>query len=366
MNNLFNPHTSCSRILRKIAGYCGLSQKPYSTLYLHGDEGNWSISWDAREIGRIINRLGIRTETADTCHIVDQGVFYFSKYVLGKGEPFKNQEAYLAYYHGYPGDVMEEQREMFGLLAAKHRFFRRIQVTHRRMHDYCLEAGIPEDRLALIRIGINHDFFAPQTPERKRMGREKYGIPQEAIVIGSFQKDGNGWGRGDTPKLIKGPDVLLATVDILKERIPELFVLLSGPARGYVMDGLERMHVPYRHVYVEDYQSIGLLFHCLDVYIVSSREEGGPKAIFEAMASGIPLVSTRVGQATDVIDHGKNGFLAGIGQSEALAEFASQILDDSALRAEIVNNGVLTAAENTYDAQFTQWKNFFAGSRLFG
>ena len=46
---------------------------------------------------------------------------------------------------------------------------------------------------------------------------------------------GVGWGDGLEPKLIKGPDVLLQTVALLRQRIPELFVLLSGPARGYVL-----------------------------------------------------------------------------------------------------------------------------------
>ena len=39
--------------------------------------------------------------------------------------------------------------------------------------------------------------------------RKKFNIPQSAFVIGSFQKDGNGWGEGNEMKLIKGPDILI-------------------------------------------------------------------------------------------------------------------------------------------------------------
>ena len=42
-------------------------------------------------------------------------------------------------------------------------------------------------------------------------------IDQNKILIGSFQKDGDGWGDGNVPKLIKGPDLFLKTIKILKE-----------------------------------------------------------------------------------------------------------------------------------------------------
>ena len=63
--------------------------------------------------------------------------------------------------------------------------------------------------------------FPIQTSKSRQDARKRLGIPQTAVVIGSFQKDGNGWGEGKEPKLIKGPDVLLETLEILKSRIPD-------------------------------------------------------------------------------------------------------------------------------------------------
>jgi len=45
------------------------------------------------------------------------------------------------------------------------------------------------------------------------------------------------------------------------------------------------------------------MLQALDLYIVASREEGEPKAILESMASGVPLVTTEVGQAMDFVEH---------------------------------------------------------------
>lgn len=133
------------------------------------------------------------------------------------------------------------------------------------MRDIVLSSGIAPEKVFLIPIGINLSYFRMQTPESRKKTRLKYGIPESAVVIGSFQKDGVGWDEGLEPKLIKGPDVFLKTIEILKPRIPELFVLLSGPARGFVKQGLERLGVPYCHCFLERYPEIGQLFQAWDI-----------------------------------------------------------------------------------------------------
>ena len=150
-------------------------------------------------------------------------------------------------------------------------------------------------------------------------------------------------------------------MQILRESVPELFVLLSGPARGYAKKGLEQLEIPYKHVYLENYPEIGRLYQCLDLYIVASREEGGPKAILESMACGIPLVTTRVGQAADMVIHGENALMADAEDSEGLAFRRAKLLSDMRLRDKIVNRGFDTASENTYSAHIPLWKDFFTG-----
>jgi len=153
----------------------------------------------------------------------------------------------------------------------------------------------------------------------------------------------------------------LEAVRILRESIPELFVLVSGPARGYVKKGQEQMKIPYKHVYLERYPQIGRLYQCLDLYIIASRQEGGPKAILEAMASGIPLVTTRVGQAMDLATHQVNSLMVDIEDFEGLAFWAEKVLTDNQLRNTLVKKGLVTAKENTYLAHTPLWKKFFEG-----
>ena len=140
-----------------------------------------------------------------------------------------------------------------------------------------------------------------------------------------------------------------------------MFVLLSGPARGFVKKGLEELKIPYKHIFFKNYPDINELYQCLDLYIVSSREEGGPKAVLESMVTGVPLVTTRVGQAMDLVQHGVNALMTDVENNEELAFWAKKVLEDSGLKKKIISNGLETANKNTYSSQLPLWKDFFDG-----
>jgi glycosyltransferase involved in cell wall biosynthesis len=181
-------------------------------------------------------------------------------------------------------------------------------------------------------------------------------------VIGSFQKDGNGWGEGLEPKLIKGPDIFIQTLETLKSSIPDIFVLLTGPARGYIKTGLERLGIPYKHMFLKDYPDVGRLFPALDLYLVTARQEGGPKAVLESMASGVPLVTTRVGQARDIVKNGQNGWMVGVEDVNGLAHWAKYVHQNQGSALEkVLKNGRATAEAHTYTTQLPLWRNFMKG-----
>ncbi len=229
------------------------------------------------------------------------------------------------------------------------------------MERLVLEAGVEPAKVHRIAIGVDTARFQAKTNESGAQARQKYGLPQSAVVIGSFQKDGVGWAEGLEPKLVKGPDVFLSTIGRLKDQIPEIFVFLSGPARGYVASGLEEMGVPFRHHFAANYDELSHMYHALDLYLVTSRDEGGPKAVLEAMASGVPLVTTRVGQAVDLVDHGKNAWIVDVEDIEALTHWARHALSDTYDRKAAAAAARRTAEQHDLFAQIPQWRAFFAG-----
>ena len=149
------------------------------------------------------------------------------------------------------------------------------------------QEGMDTSKMVRIPLGIDTELFHPPSGVERASIRKELEIPETAYCIGSFQRDGAGGDGGLSPKLVKGPDVFLAVIDRLSSD-HELCVLLTGPARGYVKAGLERMGVPYRHVHLTDYEDVARHFRALDAYVIASRDEGGPMALLESMASGGP------------------------------------------------------------------------------
>jgi len=345
-----------------VIGYLSIKWPTYSKLVLAHDRV-WTNYWDYIELKNIFQKFGLKVygnivETG----VVKQSVFYLSRWTFFKKlETSSNNRLATAYYHGLPGTGIKEFDILYTKLSRAHHKISRIQVTHSEMRNIILESGISDEKVHQIPIGINMDNFCFNSKEKKHAIRKKLGLPQSAFIVGSFHKDGIGWGDGKEPKLIKGPDILVNTVGMLKQKIPELYVMLTGPARGYVKDGLSRLNIPFKHFYIKNSKDICRYYHALDIYIIPSRQEGGPKAVLEAMASGVPLVSTKVGQAMDLIDHGNNGWIVDVNDVERLAHHTKFVYDNRSNLTNVIINAINTAEENSYLSQIPLWKKFMIG-----
>ncbi len=170
----------------------------------------------------------------------------------------------------------------------------------------------------LSRYGIE-SVFIPYIPNRsfcrladseRQYLRTKYGLPQDKVLIGSFQRDTEG-ANLRSPKLVKGPDIFLEIV----KRLDNVHIVLAGPRRQWIRGQLELMEIPYSYIgqIVEndqvdlkvnnlDITKINELYNSIDLYIVSSRLEGGPKAITECILTKTPIISTEVGHADDLLN----------------------------------------------------------------
>ena len=188
------------------------------------------------------------------------------------------------------------------------------------------------------------------------------GLPGGAFVVGSFQKDGVGWGEGLEPKLIKGPDVLLAVAERLAETLPELHFLLTGPARGYVRSGLERLGIPYRHLLLPDVDAVAEMYPAIDVCLVASRDEGGPRAVLESMATRVPLVTTRVGQAADLVRAARTaGWWSPRTSRGWWTRSAASRRRETGSSTAVLDAGRRVAEENSYVALRPRWRDLLEG-----
>ena len=73
--------------------------------------------------------------------------------------------------------------------------------------------------------------------------------------------------------------------------------------------------------------------------VITSLKEGIPRAALESMASGLPMVATRVNGTREVVRHGETGFLVEVGDVDALAAALEQLAADPALRERMGERG---------------------------
>lgn len=338
--------------------------QPSSRLFVVGDGGGWSVDEDAANISATAERLGIDVPPARWARFATrQAVFHTSQFEAVLPHWLESSHRLgFAYLHGRPGTPgAPEFDRCFDALRAAPGRFDRIQVTHAEMHDLVLSAGVEPSRVHRIPIGIDLDRFRLGDAGAREEARAALGLPTDAFVVGSFQKDGVGWEEGLEPKLIKGPDTLVAVLERLVAAVPELFVLLTGPARGYVRRELERRGVSYRHVIASTPAELERAYHALDLYLVTSRQEGGPKAVLESMATGVPLVTTRVGQAQELVDDGRNALLAAVDDVDGIVGLAARVYEDAGFRQSLRVAGRETAKAFSFERLEDRWAALFRG-----
>lgn len=254
----------------------------------------------------------------------------------------KNNKIVATYYHvvpeNYKLELIKRADELIDIWHTS------CEITKKQL----LEFGINERKIVTIPIGVNLNKFKPTEPKTREELRKELNIPEGHIAIGSFQKDGNGWGEGLEPKFIKGPDIFCDVVEKLSNDHP-LFIVLTGPARGYVKNRLEKAKIPYIHEYTKKAEHINKFYSVIDLYLSTSRIEGGPKSIVESFATNVPIASTRVGMAPDLIQDGVNGILFDSFDVDDLCSKLKPIILESKLRKALTANGLGTVKNLGFD-----------------
>ena len=136
--------------------------------------------------------------------------------------------------------------------------------------------------------------------ENKKSLRKKFNINNDAYLVGSFQRDTEGKDL-ISPKLSKGPDQFIKIILHLNEKHDNLLVLLTGKRRNYMISELRKNKINFKYFEMASFKEINELYNLLDLYIVSSRFEGGPQSILECGITKTPIISTNVGIAEEIL-----------------------------------------------------------------
>lgn len=219
---------------------------------------------------------------------------------------------------------------------------------------------------------IDFKLFKPiERSFKKQEILKKYNIPADIVknkvIISSFQRDSLGSDLSK-PKWQKGPELL---INLLKDLPKEKFILLlAGPRRHFVLNECKKYHIPYHYIGKEipeddiavnslSFNQMPDLYKISDLYLVTSKSEGGPKAVLEATAMKVNIFSTDVGLAADFLEK-KNIFTDTDTYKNAVYEYVINFNNNKEIRlsdAEVQYNRCIHQCGNeTLD---TKLKNIY-------
>jgi glycosyltransferase involved in cell wall biosynthesis len=201
----------------------------------------------------------------------------------------------------------------------------RVIAPTRSQRDELVEFRVaPSERIVAQLPGMDVTGFAELTDKRDDL-RRQLGISPEVVLIGII-------GRL-VP--IKGLDVFLdAAARVRKDRPDAVFFAIAGdgPLRPELGEHASRLGLAERCIFLGQVTAIASFYAACDVIAMSSRNEGAPIALLEAMAAGKAIVATRVGGIPDMVEDEISAVLVPKEDPDALARALVQLVSDPAVR----------------------------------
>jgi glycosyltransferase involved in cell wall biosynthesis len=236
--------------------------------------------------------------------------------------------------HTFHGHVL---RGYFGRSGTA--IFRSLERLLARMTDTLVAVGpevrddlvelkvAPASKFTVIRLGIELDARVASSAATRADTRRLMGIADDRFVVGWI---------GRMTGVKRAGDVLRAFRILRDNGIDAVLCMVGdGPDRDSVEHLASELGI-VRHCLFPGYQEeIGPFFAAFDAFVLASGNEGTPVTAIESLASGCPVVATRVGGVPDVVQDGVDGFLVEPADLEALADRLARLAGDLELRAQM-------------------------------
>jgi sugar transferase (PEP-CTERM/EpsH1 system associated) len=184
------------------------------------------------------------------------------------------------------------------------------------------DVGLPRRKVLTIRNGVDLARFGHTD---RLEARRSLGFPEDGLVVGTV-------GRLDPVKDQAG---LLQAFTGLLPAHPQAWLLVAGdgPCRENLLRRAASLGISERVRFLGERTDVPVVFGAMDLFVLPSIAEGMSNTMLEAMASGLPVVATRVGGNAELVEDGANGRLVLPQDVAALTTAMAAYLDDSHLRS---------------------------------
>ena len=228
--------------------------------------------------------------------------------------------------HGWDQHDPDGRRRRYQYVRRMYRpFVTRYVALSQHIERYLEQhVGVAPDRVSQIYNGVDTERFFPSGAQRVPIPGCPFGRPEEWLI---------GWaGRMEA---VKDPlNLARAFVRALDHSTAakrlRLVLVGDGALREALHSALDREGVRDRVWFAGERADVAEILRGLDCFVLPSLAEGVSNTILEAMASGLPIVATRVGGNAELIESGMTGLLVPPANSDALAEGMLRYFSDPA------------------------------------
>ncbi len=194
-------------------------------------------------------------------------------------------------------------------------------INKNQTPGFLIKAGVAREKLIYIpAFYIDLDIFRPMNVEKK----------YDLVFAARLEKN-------------KGILNLIEAIRIIKKQKPDIKLLIigSGPELGRIKLLVTHYKLQTNIIFsgwLETLEDVARAYNSADIFINPSLNEGGPRVALEAMACGLPVITTKVGLMRDIINDRENGLFSGWEPAE-LAEKIIRLHNDSGLQSEFSTAG---------------------------
>ncbi len=230
----------------------------------------------------------------------------------------------------------------------------RIATTGEALRSQLVKKlDLPPDHVISVPTGIDLARYCPQPEEIRTLIRAELGISPAAKVIGIVA----------TLRSWKGHTYLLQAFSSLAAKDPELELLIAGdgPMREQIAGWAAQSGVAGRIHLTGQREDVPAILAAMDVFVLPSyANEGVPQALMQAMAAGLPVVSTHVGAIDELVADKLSGFLVTPKNAVQLEEKLAELLQNPELCARFGQAGrEIVAARYSLDAMLDAMEGVF-------
>ena len=229
------------------------------------------------------------------------------------------------------------------------RFTDRIVTNCQAVRRVCLDRlPMPADQVLVIPNGI-------ELVSRSHWSRDGFvsreGLPDNAFLLVTA-------GRLDRSKAV---DDLVRAIARVVQGLPQAYLIVMGAG-----DELPRLAalagelgVAARVIFLGEVADVAEVLAATDVFVFTSLYEGLPNAVLEAMAAGLPVVTTAVGGIPEVVTDGETGFLVPSRRPDELARRISELARDPELRRRLGERAKKKAGEFTMERMVQAYQELY-------